>query len=543
MSSDSDKQKSEASRQGHQRAIWGRSGLNSSQHGPDSQPQLQQRDKPTNAWPDDEALDEAPQPLEEEGYDEQVEEPPPTQSKLMQRVWQYLSTVLVPLLFGAVTCLIVLPLIATGHASLPRIGFWPVILVIIAVALAQGVALYSSGTNNSLWVVSNIGAFFLFLLVGTFAIFGLLPGLILFILLLAVSLILARLYITPVPEGFVDIVYAFGKYSRTLYPGFNMILPWEKVVHELSTTEVQWDCPPQRVQMSRTEDVVLRMMISYQLLPTVAYLAVTQVKQWEESVHNVCIAAIQTIVTTFSPDDLIVWQHGLHSQAGHLSNPHSKPDQIARWEQINSYLFDHIRDRVTPWGVQLNWVRIHDIILTPHGAPILGESTAPADAGATSPMPTEVARQAQSAGAVPPRPGPAARPDAGPNVSQAAPGAYAAGAASASPPPRARVFTLPKTLRDEDLEKVLVKAYKEVREGRITDPETIRSIADTFLSVAQDPEKSKLVSFDIERAVHNLHKQADRYEELYTVNSIYSDDTRPDWPMRRASDENLMAGG
>ncbi len=443
---------------------------------------------------------------------------------------------MIPLLFGVVTCLIILPLLATGHAHLPYAAFWPVTLVVLAIAIAQGLALYYSGENTSLWVVSNVGAFFLFLLVVTFSIFGLVPGIVLFIVLLIISIMLARLYIMPVPDGFVNIVFAFGKYSRTLDAGFNIILPWEKVVRELSITETAWNCPPQRIQMSHTEDVVLRSTISYQLLAEEAHRAVTQVKDWEENLRNVCIAAIQTIATTFSPNDLIVWQQGLHSQPDASVNMAAPPESRARWEKVNTYLFEHIQDRVDPWGVQINWVRIHDIVLTPHAAPVLGETiTAGTDSNTVAMPPEAVAQQVRQA--TPPQPDPVA---AGSRAEQVRPQPQVPPQA---PAPRARAFVLPKTLKDEDLEKVLARAYKEVREERITDPETIRSIADTFAAIARDPEKSRLVSFDLDRAIRNLLTQAERCEQLYAASGVYTDDTRPDWPIRHSSDDNLMAGG
>jgi|GEM_PF-576763 regulator of protease activity HflC (stomatin/prohibitin superfamily) len=468
-----------------------------------------------------------------------VQQTPPAAARpAIQRLFsQFLSLILIPLVFGAVTCIIILPLLSIGRAHLPYAAFWPIILVVLAIAIAQGLALYYSGENTSLWMLSNVGAFFLFLLVITFSIFGLLPGIILFVVLLITSIVIIRRYSVPVPEGFVAIVFAFGKYSRTLEAGFNLILPWEKIVRELSITETTWDCPPQRIQMSHTEDVVLRCTISYQLLPGEAHLAITQVKDWETSLYNVCFTAIQTIATTFSPDDLIVWQQGLHSRPAPAADLAVPPERQARWEKINTYLFEYIQDRVADWGIQINWVRIHDIVLTPHAAPVLEEALVTESNGSTAAMPAEpVVQQAN----IPPQ---SAAFGAGPQVASARSPIQPPPVAAKTAPPRARAFVLPPTVKDEDLEKLLARAYKEVRDERITDPETIRSIASTFAAVAQDPVKSQLVSFDLDRAIRNLLMQAERCEQRYTATGIYNDDTHPDWPPRRPSDENLMAGG
>ena len=62
-------------------------------------------------------------------------------------------------------------------------------------------------------------------------------------------------------------------------------------------------------------------------------------------------------------------------------------------------------------------------------------------------------------------------------------------------------------------EEVLVKAYKDVREGKITDPLAIREIAANFHEIASDPQVREMLSFDAERAAQNLYEQANRYEK------------------------------
>src|SRR5579875_2768501 len=90
-----------------------------------------------------------------------VQQTPPTtaRSAIQHLFSQYLSLILIPLVFGAVTCIIILPLLSIGRAHLPYAAFWPITLVVLAIAIAQGLALYYSGENTSLWMLSNVGAF------------------------------------------------------------------------------------------------------------------------------------------------------------------------------------------------------------------------------------------------------------------------------------------------------------------------------------------------------------------------------------------------
>jgi len=441
---------------------------------------------------------------EDEPYAESAEvaSPPPG---LLSQFKQYFTLMVVPLLFGALTCLFVLPLVATGRAQIPSTGLWLVTLVIILIVIAQAIAIYYAGENTGLWVLTTVGGFFLFLLVGCFTIFGLTPGITLFVILVAISVALGRLYIRSVPQGYVDLVYTFGKYSRTLYPGFNVLFPWEKVRQHLHVEEIQWLCPAQRVQMSRDEDLILRAIISYRLLPEDAHLAATQVDHWEERLRELFKTALQSIATTFTPDDFIPWPHGLHQDT---------TDTTPRWERVNTYLLHYMQDRVALWGVQINRVQIRDITLAPHDTFMsdtepLKEPPMP---DSKPPSPPEVSRPREPE---PVQPVPARQPMPD----------------NAVPP------------AEPIKEEVLIKAYKEVQNGNVTDPETIRRLALKFDAIARDPHASQTVSFDAARAALNLYRQATRYEEISGEQGFHDEATKPDWSMRRASDENLMAGG
>ncbi len=285
---------------------------------------------------------------------------------LFKQFRQYVTIILLPLLFGGLTCLFVLLFVMTGRAVVPTLGLWIILAIIIIIALAQGLVVYSVGTNNGFRVVFTIVGLFLFMLVGCFTVFGPLAGLVLLVLLVIVSIALARLTIHPVPEGYVDIAYSFGKYNRTIYRGFNLLMPWEKVMHQLNVEETQWICPVQRIQLSHDQDVILRAALSYQLVAEDAYLAVTQVNHWEESLRELFITALQSIVPTFTPDDFLIWPQGFHSAPRISQELNAFAEGSARWEHVSNLLFQQMRDKVALWGVQINWVSIRDVYLGPH---------------------------------------------------------------------------------------------------------------------------------------------------------------------------------
>ena len=179
--------------------------------------------------------------------DDDLQQFPPTSEGRFKSLGQRAMPIIVPLIFGGLTSLFTLPLIAERRAVTPPGNIWLVVAFILIVTIAQVITLFYADTNNSLWVMATVGGFFAFLLIGTFAIFGLSAGLVMLLILIVLAGVMIRYYFHPVSEGFVDVVYGFGKYSRTLYAGPNMLLPWEKKVYHLKVKEVQWLCPMQRI--------------------------------------------------------------------------------------------------------------------------------------------------------------------------------------------------------------------------------------------------------------------------------------------------------
>jgi len=238
----------------------------------------------------------------------------PSLSELLRQLGQQFSPILVPLLFGGLTFLSILPFVIKGQTSVPLDRFWPIGLVIIALAILQGMGLYYAGSNNVYWTMGIVGGFFLFLLIGCFTAFGSLVALVLLLVLLALSVLGVRTYMRSVKEGTVVIVSAAGKYSRTLLPGPNFLLPWEKVEATVTTREVQWVCPEQQVRISREEDVWLQASISYQLEPDEAHIAALEVEKWEESLRELFRTALQTVASELTPEDFLVWSRGFRSR-------------------------------------------------------------------------------------------------------------------------------------------------------------------------------------------------------------------------------------
>ena len=500
------------------------------------------------SYDENETADMATPPVAGEDEDDEYEmevAPRPFFSRFefLGQLAQQLSPILAPLLFGGITFLIVLPRIIKG----PPAHLAAIALSFLAIAILQCMLLYYAGSNNVYWTLSIIGGFFLFLLAGCFVLFGPLPTLIFFVVLLVLSLITARVYMRPVAEGSVDIVYAFGKYRRMLFPGLNFLLPWEWIDVHLQTREIQWTSPEQKVAISRDEDVHLKAMISYQLIPEDAYLAITQVEKWEESLHALFEAMLQTISNQLTPEDFITWQQSLRSTHSNALPNHAGMTEEARWERINTLLFQRMRDRVALWGVLINWVHIRDITVTPRSAVVDSSQIS-----RSRPPTVEAAPTTRFQGPVQPQITLESDTNHGGSTSTTIKMPNPMAPPQSVPPSGTASGKIPK-------ESALIYAYQQIKDGKITSPDTIRRVANDFQRIANNPEASHSVSFDAARAAEVLFTQAAKYEAIarselqfsdgfqYNESDQYDDNTatplNSTWPPRPPTDDNMMAGG
>ncbi|GCF07492.1 hypothetical protein KDI_10560 [Dictyobacter arantiisoli] len=445
----------------------------------------------------------------------------------LKNVSQYITSIAIPLVLGGLTCLIVLPQIASGHAVFPAIAFWPILLVILGGTLAQGLIVYYTGADHAQWILGTLGGFCFFLLLICFTLFNPLVGVVTLLALVALGVVLMRRYLHPVPEGMVDIVFSFKKYARTLYPGFNILLPWEEVKAQLSVVEVEWISPIQIVQISRDEDVMLRGVVTYQLLPEDAYLAITQVLDWQTSLRDLFQTILQSIPTVFQPDDFLIWPDGRHSSSFQPGDDDFTAG-FERRKQIENFLFEQLRDRAALWGVQISWVSIRDIEIAPHGSFKIESVESSTTMATSTPAMT-------SAWAKP-------EPVAARSTQSVAHTTLPDERSTYQPAMQAQSITPPAEVNPHLSEAVLASAYQEVQNGKITDPMTIRNIAARFEAVAQNPELAQTVSFDPARAALNLYEQARQNEQEYPQ-GIYRDETQPELVIQRPGDESLPAAG
>ncbi len=159
------------------------------------------------------------------------------------------------------------------------------------------------------------------------------------VLIVLAIVVVITLYqgIKIVPQGEEWVVEKLGRFSRTLQPGLNFIVPFiERVRQRVSTRDIILDIPQQEV-ITKDNAVILTNAI--------AFIRVTNPRDAIYGVENFRLAIVNLVMTT------------LRSIIGEMK----LDEALSNREQIKVRLKEQIIDDVADWGVTVKSVEIQDI--------------------------------------------------------------------------------------------------------------------------------------------------------------------------------------
>lgn len=365
------------------------------------------------------------------------------------------------------------------YAPLPANLVVPALLAVYLLGGALlGLALYFA-PNGVVWNLALFGAPALLLCIMFAVAFGA-PGALLALSLLAALLLIYscwRQFVTR--PGSVEVTLLLGEWYRTLQPGYNILLPGERVITTLRTTPRAFTTATQRVALTPHRVAQARATVAYLVNPHEAWRTASVRATWEDELRQRISSSVR--------DCLDDWRY---TPSGDTASRGS----VAR------RILDENRDWARSVGVRILSIRAHDIAI---GSPDELAPQQPADTSGQRATP-----RVEGAPATP-------------RVMATGP-STPAGAAAPAPDdvPDDETWTLTSRVRTAQVvvapahpverpsAEALEDLYEAVRNRQITDTQVIREIASHFTALASEPHAPGELPFDPAAAARLLNDYA-----------------------------------